>query len=107
VIKSVVSEPEKKFREWNPHTKDGEILSVLWANFRVSDNLVINIGHNISESKKQQEEIEQERDTLARFKKVTINRELNLIKLKTEINDLLKKLGKEARYKAVETKSKG
>ena len=106
VIKSVVSEPDKKFREWNPHTKDGEILSVLWANFRVSDNLVINIGHNISESKKQQEEIEQERDTLARFKKVTINRELNLIKLKTEINELLEKLGKEARYKVVATKSK-
>ena len=51
VNKTVVSEPDKIFREWNPHTKDGNILSVLWANFRVSDSLVINIGHNISERK--------------------------------------------------------
>ena len=51
VVKTVVSEPDKIFREWNPHTKDGNILSVLWANFRVSDSLVINIGHNISERK--------------------------------------------------------
>ncbi len=57
VIKTVVSEPDKIFREWNPHTKDGNILSVLWANFRVSDSLVINIGYNISERKQAEEDL--------------------------------------------------
>ena len=71
-----------------------------------SQNTVLFIARDVTKQHKQQEELKQERDTLARFKKVTINRELNLIKLKTEINDLLKKLGKEAKYKVAETKSK-
>ena len=57
VIKTITTKPDKKYREWNLHTKDGKILSVLWANFRVSDELVINIGHNITERKQAEKEI--------------------------------------------------
>ena len=71
-----------------------------------SQNTVLFIARDITKQQKQQEELKHERDTLARFKKATINRELHLIKLKTEINDLLKKLGKEAKYKVAETKLK-
>ncbi len=57
VFKTVSAQPDKKFKEWYPCTKTGKILTVLWANFRVADNLVINIGYDITERKKNELEL--------------------------------------------------
>jgi len=51
VITSVISSPEKIFREWNPQTKDGTVLTCMWANFSLPDGTVINLGYDISERK--------------------------------------------------------
>ena len=40
-------------------------------------------------------------DDLIRFQKVTVGRELMMIDLKKEINELLAKLGQEPKYKIV------
>ncbi len=79
----------------------------VWFESRVTPktkNTVLFIARDITKQKKQQKELINERDTLARFKKVTISRELNLIKLKTEINELLEKLGKKPKYLVAKTK---
>jgi len=70
VLKTVVSEPNKKFREWNSHTKDGKILSVLWANFSISDNLVINLGHDITERKQAEEALQKTEEHLQQTQKM-------------------------------------
>lgn len=51
VIETVISKPEGVYREWHSRTKDGNELFVLWANFRILDGTIINIGYDITESK--------------------------------------------------------
>lgn len=56
VMYSVTSQPGKIFREWHPLTKDGKELTVLWANFHIPNGTVINIGRDITERKRLEEE---------------------------------------------------
>jgi PAS domain S-box-containing protein len=54
---TVTSKPEGIFREWHPHTKSGSVLTCLWANFRLPDGTVINLGYDITERKKMEENL--------------------------------------------------
>ena len=54
VIKAVISSPEADFIEWRPKTKDGRELTSLWANFKLPDGKIINLGYDITERKKQE-----------------------------------------------------
>ena len=55
MLRTVTTEPQKEFREWHPHTKEGKVLTILWANFKLYDGTVINIGHDITQRKKAEE----------------------------------------------------
>nr|WP_319272874.1 PAS domain S-box protein [uncultured Draconibacterium sp.] len=57
VIKTVTSQPDNKFREWLALTKDGKKLLTRWANFKVSENLVISIGYDITEQRQSENEL--------------------------------------------------
>ena len=57
VIKTVTSNPEKVFREWHPLAKDGTEHICLWVNFKLSDGIVINLGYDITERRKAEQEI--------------------------------------------------
>lgn len=57
MLNTVTSTPDKKFREWNPQTRDGKVLSILWANFKVSDGSIINIGYNVTQQRKAEKQI--------------------------------------------------
>ena len=57
VIVTVTSKPEGDFKEWYPITKDGTKLIVMWANFRILDGTVINIGYDITATKRMQDRI--------------------------------------------------
>ncbi len=59
VIKTVSSSPEKHFREFNPHTKDGTVLTCMWANFSLPDGTVMNLGYDISERKRAEQAIKE------------------------------------------------
>ena len=59
------------------------------------------LEHIKKESEKVANELYIKVDELNRFNKINIDRELKMIELKSEINDLLKELGKEAKYKIV------
>jgi len=52
VEKTVIDDPDGRFREWNPVTKDGRTLTTSWANFRLPSGLVFGLGHDITERKR-------------------------------------------------------
>jgi len=51
VVETVTSKPEKVFREWKPKKKDGSELTCLWANFKLPDGLIINLGYDMTGQK--------------------------------------------------------
>ena len=53
----------------------------------------------ITEAKQAEDEIRQRNDELERFNKASVDRELRMVELKMEINELAKKLGEKPRYK--------
>lgn len=52
VRESVSARPDRSFREWQPRTRDGEQLSVLWSNVRLPDGKVVNLGMDVTESRR-------------------------------------------------------
>ena len=56
---------------------------------------------DMTERKKAQEEIEQKMNELVRFHNLTVDREMTMIELKKEINELLNKSGEKEKYKIV------
>ncbi|WP_447919906.1 sensor domain-containing diguanylate cyclase [Achromobacter aegrifaciens] len=48
---SVGARPDRSFREWQPRTRDGEQLSVLWSNVKLPDGKVVNLGMDVTESR--------------------------------------------------------
>jgi PAS domain-containing protein len=57
---------------------------------------------NIDDRKQAEEALQEKMNELLRFQNVTIGRELVMIELKKEINQLLIKSGQQAKYKIVE-----
>lgn len=55
-----------------------------------------------TEQKKAEEQLRKRNEELERFNKVSVDRELQMIKLKKEINALCEKVGEEAKYKIIE-----
>lgn len=56
---------------------------------------------NITEKKKSEEQLNQKIDELERFNDLTVGRELKMIELKKEVNQLLNRLGEKDKYKIV------
>jgi PAS domain S-box-containing protein len=59
VVETVTSKPDKVFREWKQTRKDGTEAVCLWANFKLPDGFVINIGYDITERRKSEEDLRQ------------------------------------------------
>ena len=57
---------------------------------------------DITERKQAEEELKQKMKQLERFNKVAVDRELRMIDLKREINELLEKAGLEKKYSSAE-----
>lgn len=49
VTRTVTTDPDARFREWHPVTKDGKTLDTMWANFRLPDGLTFNLGYDITQ----------------------------------------------------------
>ncbi len=58
VIDTVLYKPDKIFREWHPITKDGRVLTTMWANVNLPNGEIINVGYDITEEKKREEMLE-------------------------------------------------
>lgn len=59
VISTVTSDPDGSFREWHPVTKDGKVLSIMWANFSLPNGQIFSMGHDITERKHAEEELQE------------------------------------------------
>jgi len=60
VVTTVVTSPNPEFREWHPQTRDGRKLDCMWANYMLDDGLVMNIGYDITERKRVEEEVQKQ-----------------------------------------------
>lgn len=49
VLKTITTDPDGHFREWNPITKKGKILTIQWANFHLSGDRIFSLGYDITE----------------------------------------------------------
>ncbi len=59
---------------------------------------IIGISIDITECKRTKEELQKKISDLERFNKLTVDREIRMIELKSEVNKLLKELGREKKY---------
>ncbi len=62
----------------------------------------LSINHDITKRKQAEDELHKRLNELETFNRVTVDRELKMVELKKEINELLEKSGKEAIYKIAE-----
>ncbi len=84
--------------------KDGSLFfgELNGSGFKYNNkNGTLVVVRDISERKKAQEELKERMVDLERFNKLTIDREINMIQLKKEVNELLQQAGNEGKYKIV------
>ena len=116
---SINESGELSYDEWDEKLNKGEMVTTVekkrkkdgteyWTeviitpiNFK-GEKASLSINHDITERKKAEEQLKKKNTELEAFNKLTIGRELKMIELKKEINELLTKLGQEERYKIVE-----
>jgi len=58
VRESVHVSPLKDMYEWHPIRRDGTQLTILWSNILLPDNSILNIGLDITERKKAEQQLE-------------------------------------------------
>jgi len=75
-----------------------------WYNFNENGQKISNEGvlRDITERKKAEEVLTEKMDELMRFHRLMVGRELTMIELKKEVNNLLRKAGEAEKYKIVE-----
>jgi two-component system, LuxR family, sensor kinase FixL len=57
VVDSVISSPSGEFKEWRAKRRDGSELICLWANFTLPDGQIINLGYDITQKRRIEEEL--------------------------------------------------
>jgi PAS domain S-box-containing protein len=84
--------------------KNKEIKDMLVTYMTISyekQDAILSWVMDITELKKTDRELRQQFDEMSRFRKLAVGRELKMVDIKKEINDLLGQLGKESKYKIV------
>ncbi len=54
-MRAIVDEPDGTFREWAPVTREGQRLTVMWANHRLPDGTVLSLGYDITQRTRSEE----------------------------------------------------
>ena len=78
-------------------TKTGTPINVLVNSF-VSGETIVGMMMDITERKLAETELHKKMEELQRFHNITVGRELSMIELKKEVNELLKQSGHEEKY---------
>jgi PAS domain S-box-containing protein len=59
---------KNEYKEWNPRTKNGDILSTVWANVKLPNGEVINLGYDLTQQRKDEYIIQQKTEQLQKAK---------------------------------------
>jgi PAS domain S-box-containing protein len=101
LVESIASHPERYHSNINENVcRDGRRVWMTWTNraLRGDQGQVIGIlavGNDITERRQAEEELRQRNDELERFNQASVARELQMIALKRQVNDLSLQLGRE------------
>jgi PAS domain S-box-containing protein len=87
-----------------PDKSVGYYYSTFQGHYNEQGELIAIVGSviDITERKKSEAELHDKIDELERYQRLTVGRELAMIELKKEVNELLIKYGLEAKYRIVE-----
>ncbi|MEF8878961.1 MAG: PAS domain-containing protein, partial [Candidatus Thermoplasmatota archaeon] len=110
-MKKVLESGEKLVRESMRKNKKGEKIPCLSvaSPYRDSSGKVVGIVEDfrdISDIKQTRDELQEKLNALERYKEATVGREMRVVELKKEINELCKSNGLPARYNDIEYKLK-
>ena len=93
---------EGKVLKLDEELNDRYYTSIKFPIFQGDKTLLAGYTIDVTEKKLAEDTLLRKIDELMRFQQVTVDRELKMIELKKEVNDLLKKLGLDKKYRIAE-----
>lgn len=101
LVESIARFPERYHSNINENIcRDGRRVWMTWTNRALRDDQgqvtgILAVGNDITERKQAEEDLRQRNDELERFNQASVGRELQMIALKRQVNDLSRQLGRE------------
>lgn len=101
LVESIARHPERYRSNTNENIcRDGRRVWMTWTNRALNDDRgrvtgILAVGNDITERKQAELELRQRNEELERFNQVSVGRELQMIALKRQVNDLSRQLGRE------------
>ena len=101
LVEDVASHPDRYPNNINESVcRDGRRVWMTWTNRALRDDQghltgILAVGNDITQRKRVEEELRQRNEELDRFNQASVGRELQMIALKRQVNDLSRQLGRE------------
>jgi two-component system CheB/CheR fusion protein len=105
LIQDIVDHPERFVNNVNENVlRDGRRVWMAWTNRPILDEQgqvaeILAVGIDITERKLAEDALRASNAELERFNRATVGRELRMVELKNEVNDLCGRVGEKPRYK--------
>ena len=96
-------------REYRFRSKKGEVIYTHYCAEVIDfsgEKSVLSVLVDITQSKNSEQILKEKIEELERYKNVTINREIKMVELKNEINELCKKLNQKSKYANISQNSR-
>ena len=87
---------DDRIQRWEDNTQDGRTIELHSA--RTDDGGIVVVANDVTERNQAEQALRDNLDELETFNRLAVGRELRMIELKREINDLLHGLGREPEY---------
>jgi two-component system CheB/CheR fusion protein len=104
LVREIAEHPEKYQDNVNENIlRDGSIVWMAWTNTPIFDDRgqvaeILSVGMDITERKLAEDALRASNKELERFNRATVGRELRMVELKKEVNELCARLGEQKRY---------
>jgi PAS domain S-box-containing protein len=101
LVSDIVSHPEHYHNNINENRcRDGRRVWMNWTNRVLRDAQgqvvgILAVGNDITQQKRAEEDLRQRNEELERFNQAAVGRELDMIALKHQVNDLSRQLGRQ------------